>query len=185
MFECKVEVKGDGEGRYGRPRYNIVKSVSDLLIDNTVYYKAIRSHVLSCQKCCPSQVLSIYLSRRVSLSKFKGVVSSGLFKLAGSYRSVCKKRGVEFPDGVYREICWRTLDPELVVKYQQDMSVLDCIELVRLYKKNFNNYESSHQFLRLVDKSPFFGVVSQILGDDSLSDDEFIKLVEVAKILEA
>lgn len=92
---CTITVKGNGVGRYGRPKEDVTGTVTEFLVDNDVFYGAVFSHLKECKAerpCDPQQVLEAYLARRKHQAKFKGTGSKGLSRLAMKYKRTFRDR---------------------------------------------------------------------------------------------
>jgi len=85
-LDCVITVQGNGTGR-GSPRKDRTGPVHGFLTDLSGYYRAVLKHVLGCRTCESNEVLRRYLERRMTVKKFRGLVSKGLKELASQYES--------------------------------------------------------------------------------------------------
>jgi hypothetical protein len=106
------------DGRYGRPGKDREGPLKEFIVDNQFFYSAVFKHVLECDACSPEEVLKEYLNRRIHLSKFKGVTSTGLVKLSLKY----KKKFPHIDSNLVREIIIRSADFESIQKIAFDFS---------------------------------------------------------------
>jgi hypothetical protein len=94
-MDCIITVKGDGVGRNGHPKTDKTGPIRDFLVDNEVFYRAVKNHVAACNKCDPYAILDHHLQRRLdpafwsTKKKKKPVpvfpVSASLVRLARQY----------------------------------------------------------------------------------------------------
>ena len=107
-LNCQLTVKGDGRGRYGHPKTDRTGPISEFLVDNTVFYAVVIKHLKTCTICDMTEVLKVYLSRRLDPTrKSLGMTSRTLLKLALSFEKLAKKKGVQLPPGLVNEFIWR------------------------------------------------------------------------------
>jgi len=101
--QCIITVKGDGKGRYGKPKNDRIGPLSDFLVFNQIFFKVVRDHLKTCNICDPYEVIEVYLerlrkvgtvsSRFSSKSSIKGMfalekVLRGKYGLSFRYRSM-------------------------------------------------------------------------------------------------
>lgn len=85
-LDCVITVQGNGTGR-GSPRRDRTGPVHEFLTDLQGYYRAVLKHVVPCETCSSNEVLRRYLERRMTVKKFRGMVSRGLRDLASQYEA--------------------------------------------------------------------------------------------------
>jgi hypothetical protein len=102
-MECRIKVAGDGIGKYGKPKTDKEGPISDFLVDNAVYYTAIRKHLKDCNICDMNDILSTYLRRRIQMPKFNGKTSAGLVDNALKFENLACKKGVVLQEGLVND----------------------------------------------------------------------------------
>jgi hypothetical protein len=142
MFECEMTVKGNGKGGNGSFKTDQTAPVSRFMVDNVHLYPKFRRHVVACDRCDPEEALRFYLSRRLSLDKFKpkpgkpwpiaGHLTGTLAKLALSYERDARKAGRSVSAALVDEFLWRSADPDLLGRHERRMSVRDLVAGVQL-----------------------------------------------------
>ena len=125
---CMMTVKGDGVGKYGKPKKDVTMTVTEFLVDNGVYYAAVYQHLRGCEaspRCDPQQVLEAYLARRTKAPKNPkvpfselGMTSKGLAQLASKYLRAFPAVRKE----TAHEIIARSGDLESILKSADGMS---------------------------------------------------------------
>ena len=50
-MDCEITIKGNGEGRNGHPKTDRTGPVREFLVDNGVFYRAVKKHVAKCDVC--------------------------------------------------------------------------------------------------------------------------------------
>ena len=118
---CLITVKGGGGG-HGRPAKDRTGTVESFLVDNSVFYGAVLSHLRDCDKCDPVEVLRTYLERRKTVQKFDGQTSGTLVALALKYDKLFQKRGLDGKD-VVDEILWRSCEPDTLTAHMPRIGV--------------------------------------------------------------
>jgi len=176
-MECRIKVKGDGAGRYGNPKADKEGPVSDFLVDNSVYYTAIRKHIRDCGTCDPAEFLQTYLRRRIQIPKFKGQTSSGLVDNALQYEKIASKKGVTLPGGLVNAFIWRA-GVSYIAEHRARLSVREAFQGFRLLadRAPFGIEKLSSQDRYLLELS------RQGVGGD-LSEAELEELVKVAEVM--
>ena len=115
-MKCIITVPG-GTGGHGVPVKDRTGPLESFLVDNQVFYKHVRQHVEKCQTCDPKAILEVYLDRRRSNPKFKGVASRTLVKNAISYLKVFKKRNLPLPTDLIAEAIGRGMEPGTLAQH--------------------------------------------------------------------
>ena len=89
-MDCIITVKGYKSGAtiYGSPAQDKTGPVSEFIVDNTIYYTAVRGHLKKCDKCVAEEILRTYLQRRIEIPKFQGICSTRLIDLAFEYEGL-------------------------------------------------------------------------------------------------
>lgn len=64
-MDCTITVKGNGVGRYGHPKHDRTGPIREFLVDNQIFYRVVKNHVATCDKCDPNAILEHYLARRL------------------------------------------------------------------------------------------------------------------------
>jgi hypothetical protein len=116
-------VPGRGKAGHGHPREDRTGPLEEFLVDNQVFYKHVREHLSQCSLCNPRAVLEIYLERRRTEPKFKGVAAQTFVKNAVAYIRLCKKRSVPAPLDLIAEAIGRGLDPQELVEHEETLGV--------------------------------------------------------------
>lgn len=144
-LSCTITIKGDGKGRHGHPAHDVTKPVSELLVNNVVYYNKVLAHLRLCTKCDPVEALRVYLNQRRDVPKFNGVTSSTLVKLARSYEKLFIKRGLFAKDptlpALIVEFMWRSATPQVLIREFNRFTLPQCVEAIRLL---FKAYDTVH-----------------------------------------
>jgi hypothetical protein len=176
MHECQITVKGDGVGRYGKPKTDKTGPLSDFLVDNSVFYAAVTKHLQKCDRCDVVEVLQTYLRRRIQVPKFKGQTSTSLMKRAVILENLARKKKVALPDGLVNAFLWRG-GPYGVLEHGHRLSVRERFQAFRL--------TPLHESLR--GKFSQTDLYLARLADSGLSgeatDAELEELVKVAEVM--
>jgi hypothetical protein len=180
MFDCEITVKGDGIGKYGRFKHDKTGPVRQFMVDNVHLYSKVKAHVLDCDKCDCEEALRHYLKRRKTESKFRGLVTGTLAKMALSYE---RKSKTPISPNLVNEFIWRSTDLELISKFQDRLTVRD---LVNSYKISIEFYGGP----RYIHKSWFnsntkMGTIFKIVSENPLPEDdqELEKLIAIAEVM--
>ncbi len=188
MFECVITVEGNGEGKYGRFKNDKTGPVSQFMVDNIALYPIVKRHVLSCDKCDPTEALQYYLNRRLTLEKFQPrqltpgvsfggtvnrVITVGLAKVALSYERKSKLRPVS--SELINEFIWRTADFQFLTEHQFRLSVRNLIDACQLVKDTTTNRKPTILSTRV---RTCWEVVNNATSLEDLED-----LVKVAEVM--
>ena len=106
-MNCQITVKGNGHGGYGHPKTDKTGPLKDFLVDNQVFYRAVREHLKTCSVCSVEEILRFYLDRRLENPKFEERSSSTLAKHAVALEKLAAKKKTPVPKELVNEFLWR------------------------------------------------------------------------------
>jgi hypothetical protein len=106
VLNCQITVKGNGVGGHGVPKHDRTGPLSEFLVDNGVFYRAVTNHLKTCNICTVTEVLQTYMARRHD-PKFEGMTSTGLQKRAVLLGKLAAKKKETLPPGLVNEFLWR------------------------------------------------------------------------------
>lgn len=188
-MDCLLNIKGNGVGQYGKPKYDRKGPVRKFVVDNQYFYPRVFNHVKSCNKCDPTEILEHYLNRRIN----KGVelVTGSLVKLAYRYKKL--NRGV--PESLVRQFEIRAGIDRAINR--SSFSLYELAQAVRLQCTMKYDWwlglDATHNRDEVPDKSLILALIpivkdrplNEIMALGPNDDNEITKLIEVAKVMVA
>lgn len=176
MHECQITVKGDGVGKYGKPKKDRTGPVSDFLVDNSVFYAAVTKHLQKCETCDLVEVLQTYLRRRIQVPKFKGQTSTSLMKRALILENLAMKKGVALPEGLVNAFLWRG-GPYGVAEHSSRLTFRERLQAFRLAPLN------DHLRPRLSPTDLYLARLAEQGLSGDVTEAELEELVKVAEVM--
>jgi hypothetical protein len=176
-MNCVITVKGDGVGRYGKPKVDRTGPLSEFLVDNSVFYVEITKHLQQCSVCSVNAVLTEYLRRRVQIPKFKGQTGASLVKRAVILERLAKKKGEALTPGLVNEIIWRC-DIWHIIKFNARLSLRE-----RFTAFKFHGTDVIPKLKELSTQDRY--LVELVRGSDlgKITDQELEELLVAAEVM--
>ena len=184
-MHCVITVKGNGVGKYGHPKNDRTGPISEFLVDNQVFYRAVNKHLKDCTVCDPVEILKTYLNRRISNPKFEERVSDSLVKQAMTMERQCAKRGVACDPKLINEFIWRSGTWEMNGEPLVRLEIRDIFNALRSEAKKHpqilrNRAEHSH--VNAFKIRVIAGILLECKNANELDDGTLEELIQVAEV---
>lgn len=180
-MSCLITVKGDGKGLNGHPKTDRTGPLSEFLIDNVHFYTAVRKHLKTCQTCSPTDVLQVYLNRRLASQKDPKKPLREWFPVSSTLLSNAMMYGRQWPETLplVKQFLLYTFSPaefmDHIDWYTNDQ-VIDYF--ARWQKRN-------PDFFPISGKHDRFKILLSIPNLESVSGDELDHIMSVAEIIQS
>ena len=183
-MDCIISIKGNGVGNNGHPKHDRSGPVREFLVDNQVFYRVVKNHVFSCDKCDPSAILQVYLDRRLDIKFWQTKkkpnaivpafpVSVGLTQLALQYD---KRYGKSLRPGLVRQFIKLSMSSDFLqfISYFNEEDILDRAQ--RYFRSQAESTTQSDWQIRSVHQA-----LDKLLASDPLNP-KYLFLIHLLKL---
>jgi hypothetical protein len=178
-MDCIITIKGNGVGRYGKPKKDRTGPVREFVVDNQYFYNIIYRHLKECDKCNPEEILRLYLARRIH--RGDQMVTGLLVELAMKYA-----RHFKIDPALIIEYKWRCGIHKY--EYRKDLALYDLAKAVAIsvnsgYCASPDPSDSDAVVIDLMIPIIRKMDLDDVLEMNEKSSSELKKLIDVASVM--